>query len=245
MSGLAAPHQLERTGVNTPRGASRHQGDRAHLNTSSHPPRRAAKNTRLEFLSSRTITRQDDCGPTPRTRLGNRRCCRGLASKVTFGARDYEPLTGRWIQKDPILFRGGQANLYVYVGDDPVNRRDPSGLADWGPAGGKCCNSSDVPQLCIVGDGGKKNLDPGECSTFWEDCDGMTCGGGFTKVSNMGAVYCVQTDADIWPHVDNRTPWPFPKYDRWSPQTGGGPSPGEISEGVPGPGPFTGYFWGP
>jgi len=28
------------------------------------------------------------------------------------------------------LFKGGQANLYVYVRNDPVNRRDPSGLAD-------------------------------------------------------------------------------------------------------------------
>jgi RHS repeat-associated protein len=45
-----------------------------------------------------------------------------------FGARDYDPVTGRWTAKDPILFGGGQADLYVYIGDDPVNRRDPSGL---------------------------------------------------------------------------------------------------------------------
>jgi RHS repeat-associated protein len=47
---------------------------------------------------------------------------------VRFGARDYDPSIGRWVSKDPILFGGGQANLYVYVGNDPVNRRDPSGL---------------------------------------------------------------------------------------------------------------------
>jgi RHS repeat-associated protein len=29
---------------------------------------------------------------------------------VRFGARDYEPRTGRWTAKDPILFEGGQAN---------------------------------------------------------------------------------------------------------------------------------------
>ena len=47
---------------------------------------------------------------------------------VRFGARDYDPMVGRWVSKDPILFRGGQSNLYVYVGNDPVNRRDPRGL---------------------------------------------------------------------------------------------------------------------
>jgi RHS repeat-associated protein len=54
-----------------------------------------------------------------------------------FGARDYDPVTGRWTAKDPILFGGGQADLYVYVGDAPVNRRDPSGLDVWieGPSG--------------------------------------------------------------------------------------------------------------
>lgn len=46
---------------------------------------------------------------------------------VRFGARDYDPETGRWTAKDPILFDGDQSNLYAYVGDDPINRLDPSG----------------------------------------------------------------------------------------------------------------------
>ncbi|HKO47099.1 MAG TPA: RHS repeat-associated core domain-containing protein [Polyangiaceae bacterium] len=46
---------------------------------------------------------------------------------VHFGARDYDPSTGRWISKDPILFDGGSANLYAYVDNDPVNRIDPTG----------------------------------------------------------------------------------------------------------------------
>jgi RHS repeat-associated protein len=46
---------------------------------------------------------------------------------VHFGARDYDPEIGRWISKDPIRFDGGQANIYVYVGNDPVNRMDPEG----------------------------------------------------------------------------------------------------------------------
>src|SRR6188768_3895537 len=50
---------------------------------------------------------------------------------VHFGARDNDPSVGRWISKDPILFGGMQSNLYVYVGNDPINRGDPSGLRDW------------------------------------------------------------------------------------------------------------------
>ena len=49
---------------------------------------------------------------------------------VRFGARDYEPVTGRWTNKDPVGFNGGDANLYVYVGADPLNWIDPDGL-DW------------------------------------------------------------------------------------------------------------------
>jgi RHS repeat-associated protein len=44
-----------------------------------------------------------------------------------FGARDYDPETGRWLSKDPILFKGGDTNLYGYVLNDPVNMIDPDG----------------------------------------------------------------------------------------------------------------------
>lgn len=47
---------------------------------------------------------------------------------VRFGARDYYPAVGRWTIKDPILFNGGDTNLYGYVLSDPVNLTDTSGL---------------------------------------------------------------------------------------------------------------------
>lgn len=47
---------------------------------------------------------------------------------VRFGAREYDPETGRWLSKDPILFAGGDPNLYGYVGGDPINNIDPLGL---------------------------------------------------------------------------------------------------------------------
>ncbi len=46
---------------------------------------------------------------------------------VRFGARDFDPETGRWTCKDPIFFSGGDTNLYGYVLADPVNFIDPSG----------------------------------------------------------------------------------------------------------------------
>jgi len=47
---------------------------------------------------------------------------------VRFGARDYDPKTGRWTAKDPIRFDGRDSNLYGYVVGDPVNWIDTSGL---------------------------------------------------------------------------------------------------------------------
>jgi RHS repeat-associated protein len=51
-------------------------------------------------------------------------------TKLTrFGARDYDPVIGRWVSKDPIRFKSHQVNFYVYVHNDPINRRDPAGMS--------------------------------------------------------------------------------------------------------------------
>jgi RHS repeat-associated protein len=51
---------------------------------------------------------------------------------VRFGARDYDPATGRWTAKDVIGFAGRQANQYAYVNGEPVNRVDPGGRSEMG-----------------------------------------------------------------------------------------------------------------
>ena len=56
----------------------------------------------------------------------------GLADPVTgmvrFGMRDYDPASGRWTAKNPLLFGGGSSNLYTYAGNNPVTVTDRSGL---------------------------------------------------------------------------------------------------------------------
>ena len=83
----------------------------------------------------------------------------GLADRATglvrFGLRDYDPAAGRWTAHDPVLFDGGQENLYVYVDNDPINLRDPMGLWCVGGSfysvfggGGEVCWSDDGFSVC-------------------------------------------------------------------------------------------------
>ncbi|MFO7871732.1 MAG: RHS repeat-associated core domain-containing protein [Kiritimatiellia bacterium] len=46
-----------------------------------------------------------------------------------FRARWYDPITGRWLSKDPIGISGG-LNQYAVMGNNPVNFRDPFGLCE-------------------------------------------------------------------------------------------------------------------
>ena len=84
----------------------------------------------------------------------------GLPDQVTglvrFTYRDFEPATGHWTGRDPVLFSAGQANIYIYAQNDPINFRDPSGLYCVGASGyygfgggGKVCADEKGWSLCV------------------------------------------------------------------------------------------------
>lgn len=43
--------------------------------------------------------------------------------------RDYDPLTGSYVESDPVGLNGGSYSTYAYVGSDPVDFVDPTGLS--------------------------------------------------------------------------------------------------------------------
>jgi RHS repeat-associated protein len=47
-----------------------------------------------------------------------------------YRSRYYDPEVGRFLGEDAIGFGGGDANLYRYVGNDPINGSDPFGMKD-------------------------------------------------------------------------------------------------------------------
>jgi RHS repeat-associated protein len=104
---------------------------------------------------------------------------------IRFGARDYDPTTGRWTAADPIHFAGGDANLYRYAGADPVNLTDRTGLV-WCAETGRsttCYEGNQPPTPQVV------NYPEPDNNEFWNSVNTWTTiltSGGISPVGQTG-----------------------------------------------------------
>ena len=111
----------------------------------------------------------------------NSRSSSAVNALLHLRARYYSPMLQRFISEDPIGFDGGDANLYAYVGNDPVSLRDPLGLI-----------AMPLPSSC-GGDGRGKGLPP-IARWLWCAPDGLAMqitlaagGGPFAGAAAAGA----------------------------------------------------------
>jgi hypothetical protein len=89
-----------------------------------------------------------------------------------------------WLSKDPIDILGG-LNLYAFVGNNPVNSRDPSGLGDYPGTwdNGVVVNSAGYSIVVIDSDSGIVSiLDPGGITSKTIDTDFIVTGNNVIKV---------------------------------------------------------------
>lgn len=104
---------------------------------------------------------------------------------LRFGARDYDPAVGRWTARDPVLFSGGDTNLYGYVLSDPINITDVQGLDTFD---------------CKISLGGGRNPN---------NCQGSRCHEYLCVIDEDGTVTCGgqgTTTKDRWDKTIHRVP---------------------------------------
>ena len=105
-----------------------------------------------------------------------------------YRARYYDQNSGRFLTEDPIRFRGG-TNLYSYVRNRPLDKRDPSGRLAWGggvgigAAGGLFWFGVGFQGSCMVVGDTQGNSGLLCCSSGGAGAvNGATAGGQFTSV---------------------------------------------------------------
>ncbi len=112
-----------------------------------------------------------------------------------YKARAYDPLTGRFLQTDPVGYKD-DVDLYAYVGEDPVNRLDSTGLA-------KICGDSACDSYVWVdgdgdGDSHDDDLSKSQKATLGHDFASFIAGhsGKDLKNSTAGILFTGSADSE-------------------------------------------------
>lgn len=123
---------------------------------------------------------------------------------VRFGARDYDPVVGRWTAKDPIGFEGETSNLYEYSFGDPVNRIDPAGtlsLAEGTAVTGIAASLAGLSTLHLYGSESEK-----DCVQQFGSCMGgcFLAPGETTAMVAAGEAAGAWHTTSAWTHAASR-----------------------------------------
>ncbi|MGD8325916.1 MAG: RHS repeat-associated core domain-containing protein [Sphingomonadales bacterium] len=118
-----------------------------------------------------------------------------------YKARFYAPSLGRFLQADPLGYVDG-LNFYTYVGGDPVNLTDPTGLySSCRNTGRHDENGSQVLECTDDGGGSSGGAFAGGGASFGGGGSfsggGISFGGGVSGVSNSGMVVDTMSGGDI------------------------------------------------
>ena len=107
------------------------------------------------------------------------------ATRLTrFGARDYSSDDGRWTTKEPLGIPGA-GSVYGYVGADPINLSDPSGLCEDASGASRPCRVTISPEASQIGKGASlDDLAPGMLGALQEIADQADLDLGINAIRN-------------------------------------------------------------